>query len=95
MDYKPIREYVFKVAQDKKQELWNTLRDKLIEELKRCEPTREDIDAEAEDLYTVFSIWSPTFAKIDALVEEYAISVARQGDSREKALETIKRILEL
>ena len=95
MEYKPIREYVFKVAQDKKQELWNTLRDKLIEALKECEPTREDVDNEAEDLYNVFSIWGPTFAKIDALVEEYATSVARRGDDREKALETVKRILEL
>lgn len=95
MEYKPIREYVFRVAEDKKRELWKTLQDKLVEALKECEPTREDVDNEAEDLYNVFSIWGSTFSKIDAFVEEYATSVARQGDSREKALETIKRILEL
>ena len=92
MRYRSIRDYVFKVAQDKKQELWDTLRDKLVEELTECEPTRENVDNEAEDLYNVFSIWGATFAKIDALVEGYATNTS---SSRTDALETVKRILEL
>lgn len=95
MEYNPIRDYVFQVAQDKKRELLMTLRDKLIEELKRCEPTRDDIDAEADDLFTTFSIWGPVFAKIDELVAGYATRTARRGDMRSDALETVKRILEL
>lgn len=94
-----MRDYVLKVARDKKQELLLTLRDKLIEELKRCEPTRDAIDDEAEDLYTVFSIWGPVFDKIDGVVEDYLARNEIRGDAvrsdREDALETVKRILEL
>lgn len=94
-----MRDYVLKVAQDKKQELLVALRDKLIEELKRCEPTREAIDNEAGDLYIAFAICGSALAEVDTLVEGYRSRVAEDGDmgagARRDALETVKRILEI
>ena len=90
-----MRDYVLKVAEDKKWELRFLLRDKLREELLGCEPTEEAIKDVADDLYNVAYIWGNTFAKIDELVAEYVRNVAGKGDDRELALETVKRILEL
>ena len=94
-----MRDYVLEVARDKKQELLVDLRDKLIEELKRCEPTREAIDDKAGDLYIVFATRGSALAQIDTLVEGYRARVAKDGDmgagARRDALETVKRILEL
>lgn len=90
-----MRDYVLKVAEDKKWELRFLLRDKLREELLGCKPTEEDIQYIADDLYNVASIWGNTFAKIDKAVADYVAAVSKSGDSRELALETVKRILEI
>lgn len=95
MEYKPMREYVFNVAKDKKQLILLTMRDKLAEAVKTCETEKEVTEGKAVDLFAEFSIWVPKFAKIDELVKGYAIRTARQGDSLLDALETVKQILEL
>ena len=90
-----MRDYVLKVAEDKKRELLVKLRDTLIEELKHCEPTRDGIDAEADDLYITFASAGSAFAEVDKLVAGYVTRTDRRGDMRSDALETVKRILEL
>lgn len=74
-----MRDYVRKIAQDKKKELWLTLCDKLKEELNHTEPTVEAIGAVSDDLDTVFSIWGHTFSEIDRLVDEYELVNQYQG----------------
>lgn len=94
-----MRDYVLKVAQDKKQELLFALRDKLIEGLRQCAPTREAINNEAGDLYIAFAVLGSSLDEVDTLVEGYQARVAEDGDmgagARRDALETVKRILEL
>lgn len=90
-----MREYVLKVAADKKWQLRHVLRDKLQEELRSCAPTEEDLEYLASDLDNVCYIWGSTFAKIDEIIAEYLMAVATKGDLRDLALDAVKRILAL
>lgn len=85
------REYVRAVAQDKKKALWFTLRDKLKESIRNCEPTAEGLEAEADDLDTTFDIWAGTFSRIDDIVAEFE----KGEQTGPQALEAVEWILEL
>ena len=90
-----MRDYVAKIAQDKKRELVVRLRAKLAKErAMMCEPPEESTDTEADDTITILTRWGPLFARIDALVEGYETRATHRGDRRHDALETVKRILE-
>lgn len=86
MAYEPIRKYVFAVAEDKRLSLLITIRDQLSEEL---------VDNKDVDLTSVFCDYMNMFIKIDELVTEYAIDAAHSGGERDKALETVMKILEV
>lgn len=90
-----MREYVFKVAADRKWQLRHLLRDKLQEELRSCDLTEECLESQAADLDNVCYIWGTTFAKIDEIVTEYVMAAAAKGDLRDLALDAVKRILAL
>lgn len=85
------REYVRAIAQDKKKALWFTLRDKLKESIRNCEPSAEGLEAQAADIDTAFDIWANTFSRIDDLVAEFEAG----QQTGPQALETVEWILEL
>lgn len=85
------RGYVRALAQDEKKDLWCTLREKLKDEIRSCEPTAEGLEALAADLNTAFDIWGNTFSRIDEIVAEF--EKGQQTGPQE--LEAVRRILEL